>query len=110
MRGRVLDEDIRRCVKMPKMMRNIVVCAIRSGTDPTYRDVMALIDALGSESLVGNVNHERLADRIVRLHWYKQHWMQVKVAYMGHTGKHLVDKVNGQGGLLRDLLVVMCLV
>jgi hypothetical protein len=107
---RALDEDLRRNVSMPKMMRKIAVHAVRSATDPTYRDVMALRDAMGAESLVGNGSSEKLAIRICRLHWYKQHWKQVKAGYVGHMGKNLVDKVNGQRGLLRDLLVAMCLV
>jgi hypothetical protein len=109
-RDRALDEELRRAVALPKMMRKIAVHAVRSATDPTYRDVMALRDAMGAESLVGNGSSEKLAIRICRLHWYRQHWKQVKAGYMGHMGKELVDKVNGQRGLLRDLLVAMCLV
>ena len=109
-REKALDEDIRRCAAMSRMMRKIAVHAVRSATDPTYRDVMALKDAMGANSMVGNGSNEKLAIRIVRLHWYKQHWMQVKAAYVGHNGKALVDKVNGQKGLLRHLLVTMCLV
>ena len=110
MRGKALDEDIRQCAAMSRMMRKIAVHAIRSATDPTYRDVMALKDAMGASSMVGKWSNERLAIRIVRLHWYKQHWMQVKAAYVGYNGKNLVDAVNGQRGLLGHLLVTMCLV
>ena len=109
-KDRALDEALRRNVSMDKMIRKIAVHAVRSATDPTYRDVMALRDAMGSEDLFGNGNEEKLAIRICRLHWYKQHWMQVKAGYMGHMGKQVLDKVNGQRGLLRDLLVAMCLV
>jgi len=108
--GLALDEDLRRNMAMPKMMRKIAVHAVRSAIDPTYRDVMALKEAMGAEALMGNVNNEKLAIRICRLHWYKQHWKEVKAGYMGHTGKHLMDKLNRRRGLVRDLLVGMCLV
>ena len=109
-RDRGLDEGLRRAVGLPMMTRKIAVHAVRSATDPTYRDVMALRDVMGAESIVGNGSNEKLAIRICRLHWYKQHWKQVKAGYMGHMGRELVDKVRGQKGLLKDLLVAMCLV
>jgi len=107
-RDQALDEAIRRCAAMDKMTRKIAIHAVRSATDPTYRDVMSLRDALGSKSLCGNGNNEKLAIRMCRLHWYKEHWRQVKAAYMRHNGRNLVDKVNGRSGLLKDVLVAMC--
>ena len=108
--SRGLHEDLRRNSAMPTMMKKIAVQAVRSATDPTYRDVMLLKDVLGSGSIGRNGSSEKLAIRICRMHWYGQHWRQVKSGYIGYTQGDLVDKVRGQRGLLRDLLVAICLV
>ena len=109
-RDRSLDEDLRRNTGLDRMTRKIGVHAVRTASDLAYRDVMTLREAMGAETLFGNGSNEKLAIRICRLHWYRQHWLQVKTLYMGHIGGSVQEKVNGQRGLLRDLLFAMCLV
>ena len=99
-RDRPLDEDIRRNIPMPKIMKQVALRALRSAADLTYRDVMAIRDTMCSDSLIGKVSTEKLAIRICRMHWDK-HWRQVKAAYMGIHGKRLVDSLNQQRSLLR---------
>jgi len=105
-KGGDLDKDLRQNSLMPSMMRKIAVHAIRSATDPTYRDALLLRSVM---NLPGR-SEKCFAIRVSRLHWYKEQWERVKARFMGQMGKELMDKANGQQGLLKHLLVAMCLV
>jgi len=76
--ARSLVDELRHCATMPKLARDVAVQAVRSATDPTYRDVMALKDVIESKWMDRKAMTETLATRICRMHWYKQHWGQVK--------------------------------
>ena len=100
-----MDRDFRRgqAYQFHEDTRRVVVHAIRSAVDPTYRDCMLLKDALGRR------DPTLLAVRMTRMHWYSQHWHQVKAAFIGHSGYQLIDQVNSgkHGELFRDLMVSM---
>lgn len=105
--GEHLDKVIRENATLSKMARRILVHAVRTATHLTYRDVMLVRDALGQDSLLGAAKNEKLAMRVCRMHWYTQHWRQIKAEFMGLAGKELIDKLNAREGLLGDLLVAM---
>ena len=100
-----MDRDFRRgqAYQFHKDTQRVVVHAIRSAVDPTYRDCMLLKDALGRR------DPTLLAVRMTRMHWYSQHWHQVNAALWGHSGYPLPDQVNStrHGELFRDLMVSM---
>lgn len=106
--GMQLDEALRRNTGLSKMGKKILVHAVRTAKDITYRDAMLLRDALGGKSVFGRWNNEKLAIRVVRMHWYGQHWKQIKASYMGVTGKTLCEQVRNASGLLGELLRAMC--
>jgi len=89
--GKELDKAVRTHVWLNSDVKKIVVHAIRTAMNMTYRDVMLLRDSLGSNSSFGIGNCEKLGIRVVRMHWYSQHWMQIKAGYRGLTGKDFVD-------------------
>jgi annexin A7/11 len=103
-----LDEAIRRNMQFNKMGKKILVHAVRTAKDITYRDAMLLRDVLGAKSMIGRRNNEKLAIRVVRMHWYRQHWKQIRAAYTGVTGKTLGEQVRSTSGLLGELLRAMC--
>ena len=101
-RGIDMDRDFRTCAMFTQETRAVVVHIIRSALDPTYRDVMLLKDALRKS------DPTLMAVRMTRMHWYPQHWHQVKSQYMGICGEHLIERMNSRyNGLFRDLMVTM---
>jgi hypothetical protein len=106
--GNPLDMAIRRNTGLSEMARNVCVHALRTATNMTYRDAMLLHDALGRKSVTGSTNKEKLAIRVTRMHFYKQHWMQIKAEFQGVSGKDFKSKMNNLGGgVFRDLMYAM---
>lgn len=106
--GMKLDEAVSRNMRFRKMTKKILVHAIRTAKDLTCRDAMLLRDSLRGNSTSGRRNNEKLAIRVVRMHWYKQHWKQVMAAFTGTTGKMFSDKLRNVSGLLGELMRAMC--
>jgi len=97
MTGKPLDEAFRRNSFLRKYIKKVCIHAIRSAVNPTYRDVNLIRDALGSNSNLGIGSPEKLAIRVCRMHWYAQHWLQVKAEYYGITGLSLKDRLTSSG-------------
>src|SRR5579859_3244542 len=97
MTGKPLDEAVRRNSFLRKYIKKVCIHAIRSAVNPTYRDVNLIRDALGSNSNLGIGSPEKLAIRVCRMHWYAQHWLQVKAEYYGITGLSLKDRLTSSG-------------
>jgi annexin A7/11 len=52
---------------------------------------------------------ELLIERLVRSHWNKDHFRQVKIAYTRFHGRNLSDRVSGEtSGDYRKMLVALC--
>lgn len=93
--GKELDNVIRTHAWLDKDIKKIVVHAIRTAVNMTYRDVMLLRDVLGANSPFRIGSSEKLGIRVVRLHWYPHHWQQVRAAYNSLTGKefrHVMER------------------
>jgi hypothetical protein len=100
--GMQLDEALQRNVGLSEMTRKIAVHAVRTAIDLTYRDVMLLCDASRKNSM-----NEKLGIRVCRMHWYKQHWKQIKNVYAGDAEKEFSAKWKGKKGLFSNLIVSM---
>jgi len=101
-----LDKAIRKNTGLGEMARNIGVHAVRTATHITYRDAMLLRDAMSG--VLGNKNKQKLAIRVTRMHFYKQHWMQIKAEYTGVFGKDFRSKMgNLSDGVFRNLMYTM---
>jgi hypothetical protein len=105
-----LDEAIRKNAILSKMTKKIAVHAVRTATNMTYRDVMLLRDAMGEDTILGGSKNEKLGIRVCRMHWFKQHWLQIKAEFLGLVGKQLMDKMNSKEGMFRDLMICMAMV
>jgi len=103
-----LDKAIRTNTSLSTMAKNICVHAVRTATHITYRDAMLLHDAMGSNTVFGSSNNKKLAIRVVRMHYFKQHFHQIKWEYHGVSGKHFTKQMKQlKEGAFRDLMYAM---
>jgi hypothetical protein len=73
-----LDKAVRTNASLTDMTRKVAVQAIRTACNITYRDAMLLKDAMGHNSFSGGTSKKKLAIRVCRMHFFKQHWRQIK--------------------------------
>lgn len=103
-----LDMAIRTNTSLSTMAKNICVHAVRTATHITYRDAMLLRDAMGTNTMLGGGNNKKLAIRVVRMHYFKQHFHQIKGEYHGVSGKHFTKQMKQlKEGAFRDLMYAM---
>jgi len=77
----------------------------RTGTDKAMRDAMLLEDAMAG---AGTSDH-LLVNRVVRVHWDKNHMQQVKGAFQHKYRKSLVSRIKGETSGDYERLMVACL-
>ena len=100
--GYKLDEKIRKST-LDDMTKKIAVHAVRTATDPTYRDLMSIKDVISKPG-----KEMDLAIRMCRAHWYDAHWRQIQAAAVGILGWEIREKVGKMPkGLFKDLLMAM---
>ena len=78
---------------------------LRTGTDKAMRDAMLLEDAMSG---AGTKDH-LLINRVVRVHWDRNHMQQVKGAYQHKYHKSLVSRIKGETSGDYEKLMVACL-
>jgi annexin A7/11 len=78
---------------------------LRTGTDKAMRDAMLLEDTMAG---AGTKDH-LLVNRVVRVHWDKNHMQQVKGAYQHKYHKSLVSRIKGETSGDYERLMVACL-
>jgi annexin A7/11 len=86
-------------------MEHALLYQLRTGIDKAMRDALLLEDAmhgLGTKDAL-------LTNRIVRIHWDRNHLQQVKGAYQHHFHKGLVQRVKGETSGHYERLLVACL-
>jgi hypothetical protein len=105
--NRPLEEGIRRCKKVTRMTSKIAEHAIRSAVDLEHRDLMLLRRAIRAERFfnIGVENDALLALRMVRAHWYRNHWRAVRNGYLKLKEEELATKVARREGSLGKILV-----
>jgi len=65
---------------------------LRTGTDKAMRDAILL-----EEAMAGAGTHDALlTNRVIRIHWDKNHMNSVKGAYQHHYHKSLVHRIKGE--------------
>ena len=80
--------------------------AIRTANDVVYRDVMLLRHCLQAEPYGGGERgHEKLGIRMVRMHWYREHFRDVKQGFGIVAGRDLASMMSVKTGLFRDLMM-----
>jgi annexin A7/11 len=78
---------------------------LRTGTDRAMRDALLLEDAMA-----GMGTEDRLlVNRVVRIHWDRNHMQQVKGAYQARFHKSVVQRVKGETSGDYERLMVACL-
>jgi hypothetical protein len=89
------------------MTRKIAEHAIRSAVDLEHRDLMLLRRAIRAERFfsIGVGNDALLALRMVRAHWYRNHWRAVGKGYSKLREEPLAAKVARREGSLGKILV-----
>lgn len=78
---------------------------LRTGTDKAMRDAMLLEDAMSG---AGTKDH-LLVNRVVRVHWDRNHMQQVKGAYQHKYHKSLTSRIKGETSGDYEKLMVACL-
>ncbi|KAL8778766.1 MAG: hypothetical protein Q9203_001114 [Teloschistes exilis] len=85
-------------------MEDALVRMVRSGADRAMRDALALEECMKGPG----TKDERLVERVVAVHWDRQHTAQVKGAYRHRFGKELVNRIRGEtSGDYEKMLVAM---
>lgn len=73
-------------------MRESLILMVDRAVDPAMSDAMALEDCMAGLG----TKDDLLIERIVRIHWNRQHLERVKDAYMKKYGKALRSRVAGE--------------
>jgi annexin A7/11 len=86
-------------------MEAALLYQLRTGIDKAMRDAMLLEDAMA-----GAGTHDALlTNRVVRVHWDRNHMTQVKGAYQHKYHKSLVQRIKGETSGHYERLLVACL-
>lgn len=86
-------------------MERALLYQLRTGTDKAMRDALLLEDAMA-----GMGTEDRLlVNRVVRIHWDRNHMMQVKGAYQHRFHKSLTQRIRGETSGDYERLMCACL-
>lgn len=86
-------------------MEDALLFQLRTATDKAMRDAMLLEDAMAG----AGTKDALLTQRIVRIHWDRNHMQQVKGAYQHKYRRSLVSKVKSETSGDYEKLLVACL-
>ena len=86
-------------------MEAALLYQLRTGVDKAMRDAQLLEDAMAGMG----TKDALLTNRVVRVHWDRNHMMQVKGAYQHRYGKGLVNRIKGETSGDYERLLVACL-
>jgi len=85
-------------------MERALLHQLRTGTDRAMRDALLLEDAMkgmGTEDRL-------LVNRVIRVHWDRNHMMQVKGAYQHRFHKSVTSRIRGETSGDYEKLMVAC--
>jgi len=86
-------------------MEAALLYQLRTGTDKAMRDATLIEDAMA-----GAGTHDALlTNRVVRVHWDRNHMTQVKGAYQHKYHKSMVHRIKGETSGHYERLLVACL-
>jgi annexin A7/11 len=86
-------------------MEHALLHQLRTGTDKAMRDALLLEDAMAG---IGTADH-LLVNRVVRIHWDRNHMEQVKGAYQHHFHRSLTSRIRGETSGDYEKLMCACL-
>jgi annexin A7/11 len=86
-------------------MQEALLFQLRTGTDKAMRDAMLLEDAMAG---AGTHDH-LLIERVVRVHWDRNHMAQVKGAFQHKYHKSLAQQIRTETSGDYERLLVACL-
>lgn len=86
-------------------MEDALLHQLRTGTDRAMRDALLLEDAMEG---AGTKDH-LLVNRVVRVHWDRNHMEQVKGAYQHHFHRSLTSRIRGETSGDYERLLCACL-
>jgi annexin A7/11 len=86
-------------------MEAALLYQLHTGTDKAMRDAMLLEDAMAG---VGTQD-ALLTNRVIRIHWDKNHMNNVKGAYQHKYHKSLVNRIKGESSGVYERLLVAAL-
>lgn len=101
--GKSLDSAIDN--RVDNHMEDALLLLIRRATDRAMADAVQLEDAmagLGTKDVL-------LVNRVVRIHWNRQHMDQVKRAYQHRYKRDLISRVKGETSKDYSRLMIACL-
>jgi annexin A7/11 len=73
-------------------MEDALLHQLRTGTDKAMRDALLLEAAMSGMG----TKDALLVNRVVRIHWDRNHMQQVKGAYQHHFHKSLSSRIKGE--------------
>ena len=86
-------------------MEDALLQQLRTGTDRAMRDALLLEDAMEG---TGTKDH-LLVNRVVRIHWDRNHMEQVKGAYQHRFHRSLTSRIRGETSGDYERLLCACL-
>lgn len=86
-------------------MENALIHQLRTGTDKSMRDALLLEDAMEG---AGTKDH-LLVNRVIRLHWDRNHMEQVKGAYQHRFKRSVTSRIRGETSGDYEKLMCACL-
>ena len=86
-------------------MEMALIHQLRSGTDKVMRDVDLLEDAMAG----AGTKDALLTNRVVRMHWDRNHMEQVKVAFKQTYRRSLKSRIEGETMGDYEKLLVACI-
>lgn len=78
---------------------------LRTGTDKAMRDALLLEDAMAG----AGTKDALLTNRVIRIHWDRNHMQQVKGAYQHKFRRSLKSRITGETSGDYEKLLVACL-
>jgi hypothetical protein len=101
-----LDTAILQCLNLAKMVKKIAVHAIRTASDVVYRDIMLLRHCLYAQPNGGDEGEQvKLGIRMVRMHWYREHFRDVREGFARVVGRDLPSVMSTKHGIFRELML-----
>jgi annexin A7/11 len=86
-------------------MEDALLYQLRTGTDKAMRDAMLLEDAMAG----AGTKDALLTQRVVRIHWDRNHMQQVKGAYQAKYRRSLTSRIRGETSGDYEKLLCACL-
>lgn len=86
-------------------MEDALIYQLRTGTDKAMRDAILLEETMAGAGTKDSL----LTQRVVRVHWDRNHMQQVKGAYQAKYRRGLTSRIRGETSGDYEKLLCACL-